>query len=81
MKVGGKIAGNAAKEVFKKEMLAELKSIASKAGVKILQTSIVKYTIPVAAIIIGAGWNYTTTKGIGKIATEHFKQRLKETSG
>ena len=78
MKVGAKLASRAAKAVFKKETLAALKSIAAKLGVKILQRSIVKYTVPVASIGIGSGWNYTSTITVGKIATKHFKQRLNE---
>ncbi len=75
MKVGGKLAGGAAKNVFKKETLAALKKIAAKVGVKILQRSIVKYTIPIASIGIGSTWNYFSTKTVGKIAVKHFKQR------
>jgi len=78
MKVGGKLAGRAAKGVFKKETLAALKRIAAKVGVKILQRSIIKYTIPIASIGIGTGWNYASTKTIAKIATKHFKQRASE---
>lgn len=78
MKVGGKLAGRAAKAVFKKETLASLKRIAAKVGIKILQRSIVKYTIPVASIGIGTGWNYTSTKTVGRIAIKHFKQRIDE---
>jgi len=75
MKVGGKIAGRGAKAVFKKQTLATLKRIASKIGIKILQRSIVKYTIPIASILIGSGWNYISTRAVAKIATKHFKQR------
>ena len=42
------------------------------------ENSIVKYTIPVASIAIGTGWNYASTKAVAKIATKHFKQRTKE---
>jgi uncharacterized protein (DUF697 family) len=78
MKIGGKLAGRAAKGIFKKETLAALKRIAAKVGVKILQRSIVKYTIPVASIGIGTGWNYASTRTVGKIAIKHFKQRADE---
>ena len=78
MKVGGKIAGRTAKAVFKKETLATLKRIAAKVGVRILQRSIVKYTIPIASIGIGTGWNYVSTKTVAKIAIKHFKQRADE---
>ena len=76
MKVGGKLAGQAAKAVFKKETLASLKRIAAKVGVKILQRSIIKYTIPLASIGIGTLWNYYSTKSVAKIATKHFQQRV-----
>ena len=78
MKIGGKLAGRTAKAVFKKETLATLKRIAAKVGVKILQGTIIKYTIPIASIGIGTTWNYSSTKTVAKIATKHFKQRAKE---
>ena len=78
MRVGSALAGRAAKSIFKKETLAALKRIAAKVGIKILQKTIVNYTIPLASIGIGAGWNYATTKSIAKIATNHFKSRLSE---
>jgi uncharacterized protein (DUF697 family) len=81
MKVGGKFAGRTVKAVFKKEPLAVLKRIAEKVGVKILQRSIVKYTIPVVSIGIGSGWNYTSTIAFGKLAIKHFKQRLNDDVG
>lgn len=74
MKVGGKLAGRGAKAVFKKGTLAALKRIAAKVGIKILQRSIIKYTIPIVSIIIGSGWNYASTKTVAKVATKHFKQ-------
>jgi uncharacterized protein (DUF697 family) len=80
MKIGGRLAGRAAKDVFKKETLVSLKHIAAKVGIKILQKSIVKYTIPIASVGIGTGWNYMTTKSVAKIATKHFKLRLNEMS-
>jgi uncharacterized protein (DUF697 family) len=78
MKVGGKLVGRAAKAVFKKKILATLKRIAAKVGVKILQRSIIKYVIPIASIGIGTGWNYVSTKTVAKIAKKHFKKRAKE---
>jgi len=76
MKVGRKLAGRGAKAVFKKETLAALKRIAAKVGIKILQRSIIKYTIPIASIVIGSGWNYASTKTVAKVATKHFKKRV-----
>src|SRR5262249_12296126 len=76
MKIGGKFAGRAAKRVFSKDVLAFFKKIAAKVGVKILQRTIVKYTIPIVSIGIGTGWNYFATRAVGRIATKHFKQRI-----
>jgi uncharacterized protein (DUF697 family) len=76
MKVGGKAAGLAAKSIFQKDVLAFVKKIASKVCIRILQRSIVKYTMPVASIGIGTGWNYLATRTVGRIATRHFKQRI-----
>ncbi|MCJ7483976.1 MAG: EcsC family protein [Thermodesulfovibrionales bacterium] len=78
MKIGGKMAGNAAKSFFSKELLASLKHVAAKIGIKVLQRSIVKYTVPVASIGIGVVWNYFITKAVGKIAIAHFKKRHAE---
>jgi uncharacterized protein (DUF697 family) len=78
MKVGGKLAGRMAKAVFKKEVLAFCKSLAAKVGIKILQRTIVKYTIPIASMAIGSGWNYFSTRTVGHIAIRHFKKRLSD---
>jgi len=76
MKIGGTLTGRAAKAVFSKELLAFLKAVSAKAGVKILQRTIVKYVVPIASIGIGTGWNYFATKAVGKIAIAHFKKRI-----
>ena len=73
MRVGGKLAGRRSKAVFQKEVLELCKSVAAKMGVKLLQRNIVKYTVPLASIVIGTGWNYVSTLTVGKIATKHFK--------
>jgi uncharacterized protein (DUF697 family) len=76
MRVGGKLAGRLSKTVFQKEVLAFCRRVAAQMGVRLLQRNIVKYTVPLASIAIGAGWNYVSTRTAGKIATKHFKQRL-----
>lgn len=75
MKVGGKIAGRAVKNVFKKEALATLKRVAAKAGVRVLQRSLVKSTIPVVSIMLGGAWNFGTTKAMARVARHHFAAR------
>lgn len=76
MKVGGRLAGNLAKGFFSKEVLATLKRVAAKVSIKILQKSVVKNIVPLASIGIGTGWNYVSTRAVGKIAIKHFEQRL-----
>lgn len=78
VKVGGKLAGRAAKKVFSKELLATLKKLAAKVGIKLLQSSIIKYTIPLASIAIGSSWNYWAIRSVAKIADIHFEGRLRD---
>lgn len=78
MKFGGNLAGIGVKKVIKKNTLAALKKLASKVGIKVLQGSIVKYTIPIVSVGIGSAWNYTSVKTVAKIATKHFKHRSEE---
>jgi uncharacterized protein (DUF697 family) len=75
MHIGGRAAGLAAKTIFAKDVLALLKKISAKVGVKILQRTIVKYTVPIASIGIGTAWNYVSTKAVGRTAIKHFKLR------
>jgi uncharacterized protein (DUF697 family) len=80
MKIGGNLAGRMAKAVFQKEVLAICKRLAAKVGVKILQRSIVKYTVPLASIAIGTGWNYLSTRAVGRLAVKHFTKRIADLS-
>ena len=73
MKVGSHILEHAIKNNIRKDVLKSLQKIGAKMGIKILQRSIIKYTLPLASIGIGTGWNYFSTKSIGKIAIKHFK--------
>lgn len=78
MKVGSRLAAKSVKNVIKKDVLAAIKKIGAKIGVKVLQKTIVKYTVPVASIGIGSSWNYMSTKAIAKIAKKHFRKRCNE---
>ena len=40
--------------------------------------TIIKYVVPIASIVVGSGWNYLTTKAVGKIARQHFLSTTKE---
>jgi uncharacterized protein (DUF697 family) len=75
MKVGGKAAGRVAKLIFAGDRLKLAKRVGAKIGVKILQRSIVKYTIPIVSTGIGLVWNYFATKAVGRIAMKHFQTR------
>lgn len=75
MKPDGKAVGVGARKLFAKDILATLKAIAAKAGIRLLQCSIIKYTVRLASIGIGPGWNYLATRNVGRIAVRHFKQR------
>lgn len=81
MKVGGNLAKVAVKKSISKEVLEALKRVGAKLGVKILQRTILKYTVPLVSIGIGTGWNYVSTRAVGKIAKKHFLQRRNELNG
>ncbi len=81
MKLGARFAGNTVRKVIQKDVLAALQRVAARAGVKILQRTIVKYAMPAASIGIGLGWNYLSTKAIGKTAIRHFEKRIQSIPG
>ena len=70
---------NAIKKYISKETLKAVQAFAKKIGFKILQRTIIKYAVPIASTAIGSGYNYVTTKSIGKIAKLHLKNRGKVT--
>jgi uncharacterized protein (DUF697 family) len=70
---------SAIKAVVSKGTLEALKKFGQKLGFKILQRTIIKYAVPGVSAAIGSGYNYVTTKSVGKIAKLHFKNRGKVT--
>jgi uncharacterized protein (DUF697 family) len=78
MKIGGNAAGKVVKKVVSKEVLKQLQAMGAKIGMKILQRQLIKYTVPVASVGIGAGWNYVTTRSIGKLTRKHIEGRIAE---
>jgi uncharacterized protein (DUF697 family) len=78
MKIGGHAAGKVVKNVVSKEVLKQVKSIGAKIGMKLLQRQLIKYAVPVASVGIGAGWNYVTTRSIGKLTRKHIEGRIAE---
>ena len=81
LELGGKLTKTTIKQTIKKEVLAAIQRVASKLGYKILQRTTIKYAVPVASMGIGSGWNYFSTRAIGKITKKHFIARAKEIRG
>ena len=69
----------AIRKYISKGTLKAIQDFARKIGIKILQRTIIKYTVPVVAAVAGGSYNYVTTKSIGKIAKTHIKNRGKVT--
>jgi len=78
MKAGGKATASFVKKTIRKEILANIKKLAEKIGIKILQRTIIKYAVPVVSIGIGATWNFASTKTVGKVAIKHFHDKKEE---
>lgn len=69
----------AIKTVVSKGTLETLQKIANRLGFKILQRTIIKYSVPVVSAAVGSVYNYLATKSVGQIAKIHFKYRGKAT--
>lgn len=67
------------KKYFSKNVLKAIQDFARKLGFRVLQRTILKYTVPVVSAAVGGGYNYVTTRTIGGIAKAHFKNRRKFT--
>jgi uncharacterized protein (DUF697 family) len=75
MKIGGNLAASTVRKTIRKDVLRGLQSVGRRVGVKILQRSIIKYTVPIASAAIGAAWNRTTMKSVGRLAKSHMRER------
>lgn len=67
------------KKYVSKHVLKSIQDFARKLGFKILQRTVIKYAVPVASAAVGGGYNYVSTRSVGKIAKTHFKRRGKFT--
>ncbi len=72
-------AKSAIKKYISKGTLKTIQDFAQKIGFKILQRTIIKYTIPIVSAVAGSSYNYVVTKSLGKIAKTHLKNRGKVT--
>ena len=69
----------AVKKYISKGTLKAIQNFGKRIGIRILQKSILKYTIPVVSAAVGSSYNYVATKSVGGIAKNHFKNRGKVT--
>lgn len=67
----------AVKRYISGSTLKALQDFARRLGFKVLQRTVLKYVVPVASTAAGSGYNYVSTKAVGKIAKAHFKSRGK----
>jgi hypothetical protein len=74
-----KAAKGATKSAVRKylsgETLQTVQKIARRIGVKLLQRTILKYTLPAISVLAGSSWNYYATKAVGKRAESGFSKR------
>ncbi|MBK8129026.1 MAG: TerB family tellurite resistance protein [bacterium] len=69
----------AIKKYVSKGTLKALQDFGKRIGIRILQKSVLKYTVPVVSAAVGSSYNYVTTKSVGGIAKNHLKNRGKVT--
>ena len=69
----------AIKKYISKGTLKAIQDFGKRIGIRILQKSIIKYTVPVVSAVVGSSYNYVTTKSVGGIAKNHLKNRGKVT--
>jgi uncharacterized protein (DUF697 family) len=82
MKITGTVASTAIRKTIRKDVLKALQSVGKTIGIKILQRNIIKYAVPVASTIVGAAWNRSTMKSVGRLAKSHMRERaLKRSAG
>lgn len=69
----------AIKKYISKGTLKAIQDFGKRIGIRILQRSIINYTLPVVSMVMGSSYNYLTTKSVGGIAKNHLKNRGKVT--
>jgi uncharacterized protein (DUF697 family) len=81
MRAGAELTERLIQQTIRKDVLESVNRVGRKIGVKILQRTIIKYAAPIVSMGIGGGWNYFTTRAVGRIARNHFIARAKEIRG
>jgi hypothetical protein len=77
--IGGSAARHSVRSLFADQRLHMLKLISAKTGKHMLRRSIMKNTLAVASVGIGAGSNYFAMKSIGRLALHHFRHHSENT--
>jgi uncharacterized protein (DUF697 family) len=77
-KVGQGLARTTVKVVFSREMLKAVQDYGKKAGLKILQKTLVNVAVPVVSIGLSASSNYVFTRTLGRKAGKDMKARAGE---
>ena len=80
MKIGARATRRMVERRMRREMLAPWKLVGERVGAKLASRSLLKYAVPMASVGIGAAWNYTTTRALGRLARRHFEGRAREQS-
>ncbi len=65
------------KRYVSKGTLEAIQRFAARLGIRILQRTIIKYTVPVVSAAVGSGYNFVTTAAMARIAKAHIKNRYK----
>lgn len=63
------------KRYVSKNVLKAIQDFARRLGFKILQRTILKYTVPVVSAAVGGGYNYVSTRTLGTLAKNRFKNQ------
>jgi len=65
----------AVRKVISKGTLKAIQDVGRVFGLKILQRTIIKYSVPVASAAMGSTYNYVTTQSFGRVAQAQFRTR------
>jgi len=74
-KVGKSLTKAGVREYVSGEALKAIQQVARRLGVKLLQRTVLRYSLPIASVGIASTWNYWATKKVGHRAARQFASR------
>jgi hypothetical protein len=77
MKVGAQAARGLVERYVGRESLLPWKRLGQRVGARMFRKTVAKYAVPLVSVGIGAGWNYLSTRAVGRLAQRHFRARAK----